>query len=100
MALRSWAARALAVRAVTSFRITVYCWVLLSASNACAACGLASRAAARSGGTAALRCGRSHPPGHDQLLDLGYIDLRPAAAWPAGHVFLQVVDLVVGLALA
>ena len=120
MALRSWVARVLAVRAVTSFTITAYCWVLLSASKACAACGLAASAATRSGGTVALRCdsigggpppvglcgldlgqaGRSHPPGSDQLVDLGHIDLRPAAAWPAGHVLLKVVDIVVGLALA
>jgi hypothetical protein len=50
MALRTWAARAMAVRVVTIFMITAYCWVLVSALNACAARGLASKAAARSGG--------------------------------------------------
>src|SRR5262245_25482640 len=42
------------------------------------------------------QAGGTHPPGGGQLLDLGYVDLRPAAARPAGHVLLQVVDLVVG----
>src|SRR5712692_3332306 len=46
------------------------------------------------------QAGRPHPSRRDQLLDLGHVDLRPAAAWPARHVLLQVVDLVVGLALA
>jgi hypothetical protein len=50
-----WAARAVVVRAATSLTITAYCRVFLGASNACAACGLAARAAARSGGTVALR---------------------------------------------